>query len=67
MAEALARLGAADRLAARGMSMERLAALPYFNEGGIKLRMLVSPDPATDLETVVLVKIDRAPPTASRD
>jgi 4-amino-4-deoxy-L-arabinose transferase-like glycosyltransferase len=57
----------ADRLAASGMAMERLAALPYFNEGGIKLRMLVRPDPATDLETVVLVKIGRAPPTASRD
>lgn len=57
----------ADRLAASGMAMERLAALPYFNEGAIKLRMLVWPNPATDLETVVLVKIDRAPPTASRD
>ena len=57
----------ADRLAASGMAMERLAALPYFNEGAIKLRMLVWPNPATDLETVVLVKIDRARPTASRD
>jgi hypothetical protein len=57
----------ADRLEAGGLRMERLAALPYFNEGVIKMRALLWPDPATDLETVVLVRIDRQPPTASRD
>jgi 4-amino-4-deoxy-L-arabinose transferase-like glycosyltransferase len=57
----------ADRLEAGGLQMNRLAALPYFNEGGIRLRMLLWPEPATDLETVVLVRIDRQPPRASRD
>jgi hypothetical protein len=57
----------ADRLEAGGLAMQRLGALPYFNEGGIKLRMLLWPDPETDLERVVLVRIDRSPPTASQD
>jgi 4-amino-4-deoxy-L-arabinose transferase-like glycosyltransferase len=57
----------ADRLEAGGLVMQRLGALPYFNEGGIKLRMLLWPDPETDLERVVLVRIDRSPPTASQD
>ena len=56
----------ADRLAAGGLTMERVAALSYFNEGSLKLRTLLWPDPAVDLETVVLVKVDR-PTTASRD
>jgi 4-amino-4-deoxy-L-arabinose transferase-like glycosyltransferase len=57
----------AERLAASGMAMERLSEFRYFNEGGIKVRMLLWPDPATDLETIVLVRIDRSRPTASRD
>lgn len=57
----------ADRLAAEGVAMERLAALPYFNEGGIKVRMLLWPDPATDLDTAVLVRVDRPQTIASRD
>jgi 4-amino-4-deoxy-L-arabinose transferase-like glycosyltransferase len=57
----------ADRLAAGGLAMERLAAVPYFNEGSIKVRTLLWPDPALDLETVVLVRIDRPQTTASRD
>jgi 4-amino-4-deoxy-L-arabinose transferase-like glycosyltransferase len=57
----------ADRLEAGGLPMQRLAALPYFNEGGIRVRMLLWPDPSTDLDTVVLVRIDRTPTTASRD
>ena len=56
----------ADRLAASGLAMKRLSALPYFNEGGIKVRMLLWPDAATDLETVVLVRIDQSPTTSSR-
>jgi hypothetical protein len=56
----------ANRLAAGGLAMETVAALPYFNEGSLKVRTLLWPDPAIDLETVVLVRIDR-PPTASRD
>ena len=50
-----------------GISLERLAELPYFNEGVIKLRVLLRPDPATDLETVVLVRVSRPPTIASRD
>lgn len=57
----------ADRLEAGGLTMERLGELPYFNEGGIRVRMLLWPDPATDLDKVVLVRIDRTPTTASRD
>ncbi|HUE87696.1 MAG TPA: glycosyltransferase family 39 protein [Vicinamibacterales bacterium] len=57
----------ADRLEADGLKMQRLGELPYFNEGGIRVRMLLWPDPATDLDTAVLVRIDRTPTTASRD
>jgi 4-amino-4-deoxy-L-arabinose transferase-like glycosyltransferase len=56
----------ASRLEAGGLQMQRLGALPYFNEGGIKLRTILWPDPDTDLDTVVLVRIDRPQPTASR-
>jgi hypothetical protein len=59
--------GAADRLEAGGLKLQRLGELPYFNEGGIRVRMLLWPDPATDLDRVVLVRIDRTPTTASRD
>jgi hypothetical protein len=47
----------ADRLAAGGLAMQRLAQLPYFNDSVIKVRTLLWPDRATDLETVVLVRI----------
>lgn len=47
----------ADRLEGRGLAMQRLAELPYFNDGAIRVRMLLWPDPATDLETAVLVRI----------
>ncbi len=47
----------ADRLGQAGLKMQRLSAMPYFNEGGVRVRMLLWPDPATDLETVVLVRI----------
>jgi 4-amino-4-deoxy-L-arabinose transferase-like glycosyltransferase len=57
----------ADRLEAGGLRMQRLVELPYFNEGGIRVRMLLWPDPATDIDKVVLVRIDRLPTTASRD
>ena len=57
----------AVRLAAAGMQMTVLDELPYFNEGGIKVRMLLWPEPATDLETAVLVRMDRTTATSSRD
>ena len=57
----------ADRLESGGLEIQRLAQLPYFNEGGIRVRMLLWPDPATDLDKVVLVRIERPPTTASRD
>jgi 4-amino-4-deoxy-L-arabinose transferase-like glycosyltransferase len=57
----------AERLEASGLKMQRLGELRYFNEGGIKVRMLLWPDPATDLEHVTLVRFDQAPPTASQD
>jgi 4-amino-4-deoxy-L-arabinose transferase-like glycosyltransferase len=57
----------ADRLGATGLKMERLASLPYFNEGVIKLRMLLWPDPAADLQQVVLVRIAAPPTRAFRD
>jgi 4-amino-4-deoxy-L-arabinose transferase-like glycosyltransferase len=57
----------ADRLEAGGLKMQRLGELPYFNEGAIRVRMLLWPDPARDLEKIVLVRIDRTPPTAFRD
>jgi 4-amino-4-deoxy-L-arabinose transferase-like glycosyltransferase len=57
----------ADRLSAAGLQMERLAELPYFNEGAIKVRMLLWPDPVADLETAVLVRVDSSRSTASQD
>jgi 4-amino-4-deoxy-L-arabinose transferase-like glycosyltransferase len=57
----------ADRLTAAGFRMERLVELPYFNEGGIKVRMLLWPDPAVDLETAVLVRIEQPQTKASLD
>jgi hypothetical protein len=59
--------GDARRLEAGGLAMQRLAELPYFNEGGIRVRMLLWPEPATDIDKVVLVRIDRTPTTAFQD
>ncbi|HXG88201.1 MAG TPA: glycosyltransferase family 39 protein [Vicinamibacterales bacterium] len=42
----------------RRFTLRRLAALPYFNDGGIKVRMLLWPDPSTDLESVVVVQVN---------
>ena len=56
----------ADRLQNAGLRMQRLGELPYFNDGAIRLRMLLWPDPASDLDRVVLVRIDPSA-TASRD
>lgn len=55
----------ADRLERAGLGLERLAELPYFNEGVIKLRMLLSPDPAVDVERIALVRVGRRPPTTA--
>ncbi len=37
-----------------GLKLHRIAELPYFNEGGIRVRTLLWPDPARDLTRVVL-------------
>lgn len=42
---------------ARGLTLQRLVALPYFDEGGLRVRTLLWPDPRQDLETVVLVRV----------
>lgn len=47
----------AARLQAGGVRMQVLDEFAYFNEGGIKVRMLLWPDPATDLDRVVLVRM----------
>jgi 4-amino-4-deoxy-L-arabinose transferase-like glycosyltransferase len=46
----------ADRLERTGLNMQRLNEMRYFNEGSIRVRTLLWPNPATDLETVVLVR-----------
>ncbi len=38
-----------------GVSVKRLASVLYFNPSGVRLRTLLSPEPAHDLETVWLV------------
>ena len=40
-----------------GVRFEKLAALPYFDEGGLRVRTLLWPDPARDIEEVVLVRV----------
>jgi 4-amino-4-deoxy-L-arabinose transferase-like glycosyltransferase len=55
----------AERLQAGGFQMQRLAALSYFNEGGIRVGTLLWPDQAADLETVVLVRFSRSAATTS--
>jgi hypothetical protein len=48
----------ADRMEGEGrVTFRRLAELPYFNDGGIRLRMLLQPEPARDVERVVLVAV----------
>lgn len=45
-----------DRLVReRGLSLVRIAELPYFNEAGVRVRTLLWPDPSRDLTRVVLV------------
>ena len=39
----------------RGMTLTRIAELPYFNEAGVRVRTLLWPDPSRDLTRVVLV------------
>ncbi len=38
----------------RGLTLHRLAELPYFNEAGVRVRTLLWPDPSRDLTRVVL-------------
>jgi 4-amino-4-deoxy-L-arabinose transferase-like glycosyltransferase len=38
-----------------GVHVRRLVEVPYFNTAGLKLRMLLWPDPVRDLDVVVLV------------
>jgi 4-amino-4-deoxy-L-arabinose transferase-like glycosyltransferase len=39
----------------RGLTLTRIAELPYFNEAGVRVRTLLWPDPSRDLTRVVLV------------
>ncbi len=48
--------------AIRGLSLHRLAESPYFDDGRIRVRTLLWPDPSRDLEKVVLARIARNPP-----
>jgi hypothetical protein len=66
---ALVVMTAADalRFESSGMKMQRLGEELYFNDGAIRVRMLLWPDAATDLERVVLVRMDQSPPTAFLD
>jgi 4-amino-4-deoxy-L-arabinose transferase-like glycosyltransferase len=59
--------GDATRLEGAGLNLQRLVELAYFNDGAIRPRMLLWPDPSTDLDRVVLVRVGQMPPTASRD
>lgn len=46
----------ADRIAREpGVTLKRLAELPYFNAGALRVGTVLSPDPARDLDRVVLV------------
>src|SRR4029079_15028764 len=48
----------ADRLAQLPwLSVERLAALPYFDDGSLRVGTLLWPDSARDLDTVVLARL----------
>jgi 4-amino-4-deoxy-L-arabinose transferase-like glycosyltransferase len=57
----------AERLQRSGFSLERLAERRYFNDGAIRVGTLLWPDADNDLETVVLVRMVRSPPTTSQD
>ena len=50
-------LGEADlaRVRADGASAHELGRVTYFNTGNLNIGTLLSPDPRTDLETVILV------------
>ena len=50
-----------DQARADGATAYELGRVAYLNTGGLQLRTLLRPDPATDLQTVVLVT-NRAPP-----
>jgi hypothetical protein len=53
-------LAEADRLEQLGsLEIQRLAQLPYFDDGSIRVRTLARPDPAQDLQQVVIVRIRR--------
>jgi 4-amino-4-deoxy-L-arabinose transferase-like glycosyltransferase len=39
----------------RGLRLNRIAELPYFNQAGVRVRTLLWPDPSRDLTRVVLV------------
>lgn len=39
----------------QGVTLKRLAELPYFNSSGLRVGTILWPDPATDIERVVLV------------
>jgi hypothetical protein len=39
----------------QNVKVNRIAELLYFNEAGVRVRTLLSPDPARDLTRVVLV------------
>ena len=56
----------ADRLEKSGWKMQRLAERRYFNEGALKVRMLLWPEPETDLERVVLARITTGPPDSAK-
>ncbi len=48
----------ADRLERdRGLKLQRLAVLSYFNDAALRARMLLWPNPAEDIERVVLVRV----------
>jgi hypothetical protein len=50
----------ADRLAKLPwLSFERLSALPYFDDASLRVGTLLWPNPATDLDTVVLARLTR--------
>ena len=56
------RAGDASRLEReRGLTFDRLATLPYFDEGGLRVGTLLWPDPAHDLEEVTVVRVRRKP------
>jgi hypothetical protein len=48
----------ADRLEReKGLRMQRLAERTYFDDGSMRIRMLMDPNPAIDLHRVVLVRV----------